>query len=450
MSLESVIWKAREARNAFLKLSNVSSALKSKALREVAGAIAKNKDEILEANKRDITHAFTLLQEGKLTKSLVDRLKLDEYKLRDIVAMVENVAELEDPVGKTTYAMELDEGLELYRVTCPIGVVAAIFESRPDVLPQIASLCLKSGNAVILKGGREAKESNRVLYSIVKEASEGAGVPKGWIQLIEERFEVAELLKLHEYVDLIVPRGGKKFIQYVIENTKIPVLGHSEGICHVYVDKHADLNKAVNICFDARVQYPAACNAMKILLVHKDIAREFLPRIAERYQNAGVEIRGCERTLEILKGYNVKRATKKDWSTEYLDLIIPIKVVENLEEAIRHVNMYGSKHTDSIVTEDRRAALKFMQMVDSSTVLHNASTRFSDGYRYGFGAEVGISTNKIHARGPVGLEGLMIYKYYLVGNGQIVADYLGKDARRFTHRKLAKTWDDVTRAYTEQ
>jgi len=315
------------------------------------------------------------------------------------------------------------------------------------VLPQVASLCLKSGNAVVMKGGRESKESNRVLYSIVKEATERARIPEGWIQLLEERSEVEELLKLHRHIDLIVPRGSQKFIEHIMENTKIPVLGHSEGICHIYVDKGADVGKAVDICFDARVQYPAVCNAMKVLLVHKAVAPKFLPAIAKRFKERGVEMRACERSMEVLKDYGARKADEKEWSTEHLDLTIPIRVVDSLEEAVDHVNKYGSKHTDSIITEDRGAALKFMRMVDSSTVMHNASTRFSDGYRYGLGAEVGISTNKVHARGPTGLEGLVIYKYFLIGDGHVVGSYVGKDAKKFTHRRLAKGWDSVVREY---
>jgi glutamate-5-semialdehyde dehydrogenase len=357
--------------------------------------------------------------------------------------MAQIVAGLEDPLGKTLYAMELDKGLELFKVSCPIGVVGAIFEARPDVLPQISSLCLKSGNAVILKGGREAKNSNEVLFKLMKDATETAGIPKEWIQLIEAREEVREMLKLDKYIDLLVPRGSNEFVKFIQTNTNIPVLGHSEGICHIYVDERADLKKALNICYDAKVQYPAVCNAVETVLVHEKIAESFLPQLARRYEQAGVEIRGCDQTRKILK--HIKRATERDWHTEYLDLVISIKIADGLQEAIDHINTRGSKHTDAIITEDKGVALRFLNGVDSSSVMVNASTRFSDGYRYGLGAEVGISTGKIHARGPVGLEGLTSSKYYLIGNGQVVSTYVGKNAKPFAHKKLVKSWAEVAK-----
>jgi glutamate-5-semialdehyde dehydrogenase len=352
--------------------------------------------------------------------------------------MVKSVANLDDVIGKTVYAMEMDRGLELYKVTCPIGVIGAVFEARPDVLPQISSLCLKSANAVILKGGREAKYSNRAFHELIRGETEKAGIPKGWIQLIEARREVKELLKFDDQIDLLVPRGSKSFIKYIQENTRIPVLGHVEGLCHIYVDERADLKKALDICYDAKVQYPAVCNAVETLLIHARIAGEFLPALAKRYREAGVEIRGCEKTLKFLPG--IKRAVEKDWKTEYLDLIISIKIVNSVDDAIEHINRYGSKHTDAIVTQNRATAMRFLTEVDSSSVMLNASTRFSDGFRYGLGAEVGISTGKIHARGPVGLSGLTTTKYYVIGRGQIVADYLGPNAKPFVHRRLHREW----------
>jgi len=442
--MKEVVVKAKAARAAALQLANVSTEVKNVALQRAASAILENSEMVLSANAKDVELAERLQSKGGLSKSLVQRLKLDEHKLEGIAVMVESVAKLEDPIGKTLYAMQLDENLELYKVSCPIGVIGAIFESRPDVLPQISSLSLKSGNSVILKGGKEAKHSNEALFELMREATEGAGIPKGWIQLIEARGEVRELLRLEEYIDLLLPRGSNEFIKYIQSNTRIPVLGHSEGICHIYVDAHADLQKALDICYDAKVQYPAVCNAVETLLVHKAIAPRFLPAIAKRYESAGVEIKGDERTRKIIK---VKKATKKDWRTEYLDLIISIKIVNSIDEAIKHINTYGSKHTDSIVTEDKWAALKFLQDVDSSSVMLNTSTRFSDGYRYGLGAEVGISTGKIHARGPVGLEGLTSSKYYLLGNGQVVANYIGSSARQFTHRPLQKRWHEVVRKF---
>ena len=438
-----VVSKAMAARRASLELANVSTEAKNTALLKIASAISKNKRALLRANARDVGDAERLLKRGRLSRAFFHRLKLNDVKLRSIERMIESVAKLDDPIGRTFYAKELDRGLELYKVSCPLGVVGAIFEARPDVLPQISALCLKSGNAVILKGGKEAKRSNQALFKVIRDATEKAGIPRGWIQLIEARREVRELLGLDEYLDLLLPRGSKQFVKYIQENTRIPVLGHAEGVCHVYVDERADLNQALEVCYDAKVQYPAVCNAVETLLVHRAIASRFLPGIAERYHEAGVEIRGCERTRRILRG--IKRATERDWRTEYLDLIISIKIVGGIEEAIEHINTYGSKHTDAIVTRDRKAALRFMTGVDSSSVMLNASTRFSDGYRYGLGAEVGISTGKVHARGPVGLEGLTTSKFYLLGGGHVVATYLGPSAKPFTHRPLPKRWSDIVR-----
>ncbi|MEM1689516.1 MAG: glutamate-5-semialdehyde dehydrogenase [Candidatus Hadarchaeales archaeon] len=436
-----VIEKAKKAREASLRLPNLSKDDRNRILLAIAKEIETQKARVLEENAKDIREAETMLERGEITKPVLQRLKLNEEKIADITKMIRSVAELPDPLGKTVYAMEMDDNLYVYKLTCPIGVICCIFEARPDVLPQISSLCLKSGDAVILKGGREAKYSNRVFFSIFKEKSEELGAPSGWIQLVEERWEVRELLKLDEYIDLIIPRGGKDFVKYIQENTKIPVLGHAEGICHVYVDEYADLEKALKICFDAKVQYPAVCNAAETLLVHSKIAKEFLPKLAELYKQAGVEIRGCPRVKEILP--DVKLATEEDWRTEYLDLIISIKIVDSIEEAINHINIYGSKHTDAIVTENMKNALKFVSEVDSSSVMVNASTRFSDGYRYGLGAEVGISTSKIHARGPVGLEGLTTTKYVVIGNGHVVKDYIGAGARPFKHKPIKLDWKEV-------
>ena len=441
--MSGVASKAMAARRASLRLANITTKTKNTALMNIASAISKNKGGLLRANAKDIQAAERLLKARKLSRAFVQRLKLSDHKLRNLVKMVRSVARLEDPVGRTLYAMELDHGLELYKVSSSIGVVGAIFEARPDVLPQISSLCLKSGNAVVLKGGREAKYSNEAFFKLIRDVSERAGIPRGWIQLIEARREVRELLGMDEYLDLLLPRGSKQFVRYIQENTRIPVLGHAEGVCHVYVDGHADLKQALEVCYDAKVQYPSVCNAVETLLVHRAIASRFLPRIAERYREAGVEIRGCERTRRVLRG--IKRATERDWRTEYLDLIISIKIVDDIEEAIEHINTYGSKHTDAIITRDRKAALRFMTGVDSSSVMLNASTRFSDGYRYGLGAEVGISTGKVHARGPVGLEGLTTSKFYLLGGGHVVATYLGPSAKPFTHRPLPKRWSDILR-----
>ncbi|MBC7218533.1 MAG: glutamate-5-semialdehyde dehydrogenase [Hadesarchaea archaeon] len=443
MKMSEVVEKAAAARRAALKLANVTTGVKNSALLKIASAILESKESILEANAEDLRAAEKLLKRGRITSALLQRLKLSEDKLKDIVKMIRSVAELDDPVGRTLYAVELDRGLELYKVSCPIGVIGAIFEARPDVLPQISSLCLKSGNAVVLKGGSEARRSNEAFFRVIKGASESAGIPTGWIQLIEARREVRELLRLDDFIDLLVPRGSREFVRYIQENTRIPVLGHAEGLCHIYVDADADIDKALKICYDAKVQYPAVCNAVETILVHSRIAERFLRPLGKLYSEAGVEIRGDERVRKILP--SAKRATERDWRTEYLDLIISIKVVDSIQEAIDHINTYGSKHTDAIITEDRKSARLFLTAVDSSSVMLNASTRFSDGYRYGLGAEVGISTGKIHARGPVGLEGLTTSKYYLLGDGHVVADYLGSKAKPFTHRPLRKKWLEAER-----
>jgi glutamate-5-semialdehyde dehydrogenase len=434
--MATVLSKVLAARNASLKLTTVDVGTRNKALMKIASEITTNRKELLEENAKDLAEVERLFRKGEVSKAFAQRLRLNSDKIGDIGRMVKSVAKLDDPLGKTVYVKEMDRGLEVYKVTCPIGVVGAVFEARPDVLPQISSLCLKSANAVVLKGGKEAGHSNRAFYSLIKDASERSGIPKGWIQLLEERREVEEMLKLDDYIDLLVPRGSKDFIKYIRSNTRIPVLGHAEGVCHVYVDENADLKKALDISYDAKVQYPSVCNAMETLLVHSKVATRFLPRLAERYRDAGVEIRGCPRTRRIIPW--AKPAMEKDWKTEYLDLVISIKIVDSLQEAIDHINEYGSKHTDAIVTRDKKAALKFLMEVDSSSVMVNASTRFSDGYRYGLGAEVGISTGKIHARGPMGLEGLTTTKYCVVGKGHVVSSYLGKGARPFTHRPLKK------------
>ena len=428
-----------EAQHAALRLANVDEATRNEALASIADAIREREAEILEANAEDVEAAEAMLERGEYTQALVDRLKLDSAKLDSIADMVESVAEQSDPLGETLSARELDEGLELYRVSVPIGVVATVFESRPDALVQIAALALKSGNAVILKGGSEASESNRVLYEIIRAATDGhvGELPEGWAQLIEAHEEVDRLLELDEQVDLVMPRGSSEFVSYIQDNTQIPVLGHTEGVCHVYVDSEADLGMAEEIAFDAKVQYPAVCNAVETLLVNDAVAADLLPDLVDRYEAAGVELRGDAATRELV---DVGAATDDDWRTEYGDLELSIKLVGDVYEAIEHVNANGSKHTESIVTEDMEAAEAFMTGIDAASVFHNASTRFADGYRYGLGAEVGISTGKIHARGPVGLAGLTTYKYYLEGDGHLVASYAGEDALPFTHRELDAAW----------
>ena len=431
--------QATEAQRAALKLANTDGTERNAALDSIAAAIRDRGDEILAANAEDVAEAEAMLERGEYTQALVDRLKLDAGKLDSIADMVESVAEQDDPLGKTLSSRELDEDLELYRVAVPIGVVATVFESRPDALVQIAALALKSGNAVILKGGSEASESNRVLYEIIRAATDDRfeGLPEGWAQLIEAHEEVDRLLELDDQVDLVMPRGSSEFVSYIQDNTQIPVLGHTEGVCHVYVDEAADLGMAEDIALDAKVQYPAVCNAVETLLVNEAVASEFLPDLVERYRDAGVELRGDAATRGVV---DVGAATDDDWRTEYGDLELSIKVVGDAVEAVDHINTHGSKHTESIVTEDTETAEAFMTGIDAASVFHNASTRFADGYRYGLGAEVGISTGKIHARGPVGLEGLTTYKYYLEGDGHLVASYAGEDALPFTHRALDAEW----------
>ena len=430
--------KAKEAESAALKLSNLSDEDRRAALRRIAEHIEEREDELLEANARDIDEAEKMLERGEYTKALVDRLKLDSAKVAGIADMVRGVAEQDDPIGKTLAARELDDGMNLYKVSVPIGVVGSVFESRPDALPQIASLCLRSGNAVILKGGSEAEESNRVLFDTLREATAESDVPEGWAQLVESREDVGTILEMDEHVDLLMPRGSTEFVRHVQDNTKIPVLGHTEGVCHVYVDGDADLEMAGRVAYDAKVDYPAACNAVETVLVHERVAEEFVPNIVERYDESGVEVRGDGATRELADG--VKEATEEDWRTEYGDLVVSMRVVGSLSEATDHVNRYGSKHTDSIVTEDEEEARCFMESVDAASVFHNASTRFSDGFRYGLGAEVGISTGKTHARGPVGVEGLTTYKWYIEADGHVVGEYRGEGAREFTHREFDGEW----------
>ena len=427
--------KITQAQSAALELANISAEARTDALHAIADAIEARREEILDANETDVAEAEELLAAGEYTQAFVDRLKLSESKLESIVEMVRSVAGQEDPLGKTLEARRLDDDLELYKLSVPIGVLGTVFESRPDALVQIAALSLKSGNAVILKGGSEAAESNRILYEIICEAA--AEVPDGWAQLIEAREDVETLLERDDAVDLLMPRGSSAFVEYVQDNTSIPVLGHTEGVCHIFVDEDADLSMAEDVAFDAKVQYPAVCNAVETLLVHESVAEAFLPEMVARYRDAGVELRGDARAREIAE---MNAAADEDWTTEYGDLILAIKIVDSLDEAITHVNANGSKHTESIITETADRAERFMRAIDAASVFHNASTRFADGYRFGLGAEVGISTGKTHARGPVGLEGLTTYKYHLEGDGQLVATYAGEDPRPFRHEDFTGEW----------
>ena len=428
--------KITEAQSAALALANLPESARNDALYAIADAIEANADAILDANERDVVEAEELLAAGEYTQAFVDRLTLSASKLESIAGMVRSVAEQDDPLGRTLAARELDDDLELYKVSVPIGVLGAVFESRPDALVQIAALSLKSGNAVVLKGGSEATHSNRLLHEIIVEAAADP-VPDGWAQLIEAREDVQTLLERDDAVDLLMPRGSSSFVSYVEDNTSIPVLGHTEGVCHVYVDSDADLEMAEDVAFDAKVQYPAVCNAVETLLVHESVVEEFLPEMADRYREAGVELRGDDRVREVI---DAEAATDEDWTTEYGDLILAIKAVDSVDDAIDHINANGSKHTESILTADEDAAARFMRGIDAASVFHNASTRFADGYRFGLGAEVGISTGKTHARGPVGLDGLTTYKYHLEGDGQLVATYAGETPRPFTHTDFEGEW----------
>lgn len=432
MDIKQVCVKAGEAS---IRMAELDGAAKNMALSAIAHALVENKHKLVAANNEDMKRS----REENLAEPLLKRLKFNEKKIEDVVEGIRSLMSLEEPVGKTLLSTMLDDGLELYKVTCPIGVIGIIFESRPDALVQISTLCLKSGNSVLLKGGREARETNRALTEIIAGASLAAGLPEGWITLLESRDDVNEMLKMDEYIDLVIPRGSNEFVRYIMENSKIPVMGHADGICHVYVDKDADLSMAEKITVDSKTQYVAVCNATETLLVHEAVAGEFLPALKEEFDRRQVEIHGDEGTRRIIA---VKAAQETDWSTEYLDYTISIKLVRDADEAIEHINTYGSGHTDSIVTSNKQTAVRFMNLVDSGNVFWNASTRFSDGFKYGFGAEVGISTSKLHARGPVGLEGLLSYKYMLIGNGHIVDDY-ASNKKSFKHLELKKQIGDL-------
>lgn len=424
--MEAVV---KAARAASLRTAVIETEIKNRALLQIADALQKRRAEIEEANADDLRRAG----EEKLTQALVDRLRLDASKIESLVKGLKSLAQLPDPIGAVTLKRELDENLVLERVSVPIGVIGVIFEARPEAFVQIAALCIKSGNAVILKGGKEAASSVRVLNEIVNEAL--AAIDSRFeaaVQSVASREEVNALLKYDRYIDLMIPRGSNRLVRSVIENTKIPVLGHADGLCHTYVDADADIEKALRVIIDAKCQYAAACNATETVLVHQTAAPDFLPKLKAALEDR-VELRGCPQTLKLI---SVNPASGDDWDEEYNDFILSIKIVASAQEAIEFINRHGSRHTDAVLTENEATARLFLQNVDSSSVYHNCSTRFSDGFRYGFGAEVGISTNKIHARGPVGLEGLTIYKYLLHGNGQIVGDYVsGKSSFHYKDLK---------------
>lgn len=421
--MSELIEKARMAREASYSMAVLNREQKDAALTAIADAINAQKDKIIEANKEDLKNA----EAANLAKPLLKRLKFADEKIADVTDGILSLKTLEDPVGKQTLHTTLDDGLELYRVTCPIGVVGVIFESRPDALVQIATLCLKSGNAVFLKGGSEAANTNKILAEIIYEAGVSAGLPEGWLHLLTTRSEIADMLGLDEYIDLIIPRGSNSFVQYIMQNTNIAVLGHADGVCHTYINAKADPAKAIKVALDAKTQYVSVCNATETFLVDEELKDKLLIDLVRELREAGVTIYGDDYVSEKFGSEKVT-----EWHHEYLDMKCSVKLVSGIDEAIAHINRNGSGHTDAIITEDKAAADRFMLGVDSGSVLVNCSTRFADGFRYGFGAEVGISTSKIHARGPVGLEGLVSYKYKLIGNGDIVGDF-AKGVRKFKH-----------------
>ncbi len=406
---------ARGAKKASFIMGQLSSRVKDGALTAMADGLERNKASIIAANKKDVKAA----KAKKLNAAFIDRLTLDDKRIKAVADSLRQVAAQHDPIGEVIKMWTRPNGLWIGKLRVPLGVIGVIYESRPNVTADCIGLCLKAGNCAILRGGSEAINSNIAIFEALNDAAKANGIPDGAINLIKttDRKAVHILLTLSDYVDLIIPRGGESLIKEVAQRSKIPVLKHYKGICHVYVDEDADLNMAENICFNAKVQRPSVCNAMETLLVSEDIAARFLPSMAKKYKEAGVEIRGCPMTRRIVKG--IKAATEKDWSTEYLDLIISIKVVKDLHEAVEHINKYSTKLSDAIVTENYHNAVEFLRRVDSAAVYVNASTRFTDGGEFGFGAEIGISTDKFHARGPVGVEELTSYKYIIYGDGQI-------------------------------
>ena len=423
---------AKNAKSASITLSSLSCEIKNKALENIAKALEKNTNSIIEANNKDLEAAKKEVEAGKLSKAVFNRLKADENKIRDMIAGIYDVIELDDPVNTTVFTRELADNLILKKVTCPIGVIGVIFEARPDVLAQISALAIKSANAVLLKGGKETINTNSVIYKIITETLDKTeGFPKNVINLLFSHDDVAQMLSEDKSIDLIIPRGSNKLVKYIQENTKIPVLGHASGICHIFVDESADFQKALKVIQDAKCQYPAACNSVETVLIHEKIAKNFIPIFIKKMNEVGVKVNGDELSKKI----DNSLGEVEEWAHEYGEKELSIKIVQNVEQAVNHINEYGSGHTDCIISENTNSVKYFMTMVDSAGVYHNVSTRFADGFRYGFGAEVGISTNKTHARGPVGLDGLTIYKYQLSGNGDIVSEFCSGE-RKFTHKTL--------------
>ena len=425
---QSIQHMAQNARTASFALADAPLEKRNRALAAIASLIEEKEHEIIAANAFDVEDAIA----AEVSAPLVSRLRVTQQKCQRMADGLRALAALPDPLGRVDYAKELAPGLRLYRVASPIGVIGVIFESRPDALVQIASLCLKSGNAVLLKGGREAARTNELLAGFIESAARECGLPEHWCGLLHSREDVQEMLKQHESIDLIIPRGSNAFVRYIMQNSEIPVLGHADGLCHVYVDDPCDLDMAVKVTVDSKTQNLSVCNAAETLLVHKNTAGRFLPAAAKALLAKGVELRGdaeCAKLIDCLP------ASQEDWETEYLDAILSIRVVDSLDEAIAHINRYGSHHTDCIVSSDRAHADRFLSLVDSADVFHNCSTRFADGFLFGFGAEVGIATGKLHARGPMGLEGLCTYKYRLYGSGQTLSE-LADGEIQLTHMDI--------------
>ena len=425
---------AQGCKNASIEMLGLNTEVKNTALEAMAAALLEESETILAANSEDAEKAARDLEAGRLSNSLYKRLLVDEGKLRGMAEGLTSIARLEDPVGRVQEELELDSGLILTRVSTPLGLLGIIFESRPDVVPQVMGLSVKSSNTVIFKGGSEAARTNKALFTVLYNAGIKAGLPENFSALIETRDDVANMLELDDCFDLIIPRGSNELVRSIMENTRVPVLGHADGICTMFLDRDADSAMAIALAVDAKTQYPAVCNAIENLLIHRDIAGDILPPLVTAMMEKGVELRGDTACTAIIP--SMKPASDEDWSTEYNDLILSVKIVGDVKEAVDFINGYGSGHTDAIVTSSEKSAAFFRQMVDSSSVMVNASTRFADGFRYGKGAEIGISTNKTHARGPVGLEGLVIYKYLLNGNGHTVTEYSGENGRSFTHKRL--------------
>ena len=422
----------KNAKESTYKLQSLNTEIKNYALSEIAKNIEKRKSEIFEANNKDLENAKELLNNKKISLSMLNRLKLDDNKMIDIISGIKDVIKLEEPINKILTETELDDNLILKKVSCPIGLIAVIFEARPDVISQISSLCIKSSNAVILKCGSEGENTNKIIFEIINQVlSDIKEFPKNSVNLVFSREDIKNILSMDKYIDLIIPRGSNDLVQYIKSNTNIPVLGHADGICHLYIDESANIENALKICLDSKAQYPSACNSVETILINKNIANEFLKKLYSLFKENEIKINGDEEVKKILYDIGIV----KDWHKEYGDKEVSLKIVDNVEEAYKHINKYSSHHTDSIISENKENIEKFMTFVDSANVYSNVSTRFSDGFRYGFGAEVGISTNKTHARGPVGLEGLTIYKYKLFGNYQIVDDYVSHKSS-FKHKRI--------------